>query len=108
MKLETIDLPITTGMPWLTPVVEAEIVDVAPHLANATFAVHRSRESMSQWQVSHVETGLRISPNYSTRAMAIKKAEIALRKRTQAEYDAATRTAHSLMPWMGGSLDWIA
>ncbi len=98
-----IDLPITTGLPWHTPIVEAELVNVAPHL-DATFAVHRDPYSKRRWQVSHVETGKRASPSYTTRAMAVKKAEIILRAKTQEQLVAAEEAALEESPWINGEL----
>jgi hypothetical protein len=61
------------------------IVDVAPHLPG-TYAVHRDVFKPNRWRVSHVETGAGVSDfTYSTRAMAIHKATIALRDKTEAD-----------------------
>ena len=59
-----IDLPIDWSggdhtQKW--KMVKAEIVDVAPHLANVmTFAVHRDKYFPAWWQVSNVETGFSV------------------------------------------------
>lgn len=53
-----IDLPIDWESTENWKIVKAEIVDVAPHLANImTFAVHRDPSLSMWWQVSNVETG---------------------------------------------------
>jgi hypothetical protein len=57
-----IDLPLwdRSVSAW-GPVVEAELVDVAPHLWG-TFAVHRDPlGDMFRWKVTHVETGSFVS-----------------------------------------------
>ena len=44
-----------------TTIVPAWIVDVAPHLAHvATFAVHNDQKFLDSWQISNIETGMRI------------------------------------------------
>lgn len=69
--------------------VEGYIVDVAPQLS-ATFAVHRCAWSPRRWRVSDVETGCRATEhNYSSRTMAVFKAEIALRDKTEADLQSA-------------------
>ena len=62
-----------TGAEW--KVVDAEIVDVAPHLAHlATFVVHEEpNEWMRKWAVSNVETGWNIARG-KTRIEAIRNA----------------------------------
>lgn len=53
--MTTITLPLSPGLHY-SDCVEAEIVNVAPHLAHiATFAVDNRGGHM--WVVSHVETG---------------------------------------------------
>jgi hypothetical protein len=54
-----IDLPIYSKIDRAFVVVKAEIVDVAPHLPSATFAVHKCpwRDEMQTWKVSNIETG---------------------------------------------------
>lgn len=52
-----IDIPLAWLPSDFAPCARAEIVDVAPHLANvATFAVHRHKSGRG-WRVSNVETG---------------------------------------------------
>ena len=44
-----------------TTIVPAWIVDVAPHLAHVeTFAVHSDPKFLDGWQISDIETGMRI------------------------------------------------
>jgi hypothetical protein len=63
--------------------VEGYVVNPAPHLS-ATFAVHRCPWRPNRWRVSDVETGSRATEHsYASRAMAIFKAEIALRDKTE-------------------------
>jgi len=58
------------------PIVEGEIIDIAPHLAHvATFIVHKAApEDWHDWKVSNVETGASVAIG-STRNQAIKNAE---------------------------------
>ena len=84
-------------------VVDAEIVDVAPHLAMiATFAVHKNPEPWyGQWTVTNVETGLRINFGKSKLGAVVKAREILLRKSVQQvvatlrKGNAMTRAAHA-------------
>lgn len=55
--------------------VEAEIVDVAPHLAMvATFAVHRLPWNARWWRISNVETGCCIPCASRSRSLTIASA----------------------------------
>lgn len=77
--------------------VTGEIVDVAPHLSG-TFAVHRCVFKPRLWKVSDVETGSSCSGyGYTTRAMAIHKARIALRDETE----------DTLQKAWGAMPDWV-
>mgnify|MGYP007100069586 CR=1 FL=1 len=56
-KRVIINLPLLWTLLYFTPCVKAEIVDVAPHLANvASFAVHRNEFGYG-WRVTNIETG---------------------------------------------------
>jgi hypothetical protein len=65
ISMTTIDLPLHSHFTGERgyKVVEAHIVDVAPHLAHvATFAVHRiGWEGNGEYRLSNVETGCAIS-----------------------------------------------
>ena len=70
-----IDLPIEHRL-WGLPrweVVPAEIVDVAPHFTELTFAVHKYKRPIPQWRVTNIETG-RYAGIGKTRASAIADA----------------------------------
>jgi hypothetical protein len=63
--------------------VEAEIVELAPHMAFATWAVHRSPLNPERWRVANIETGAFInSSDSATKAEALAKAREALSKRS--------------------------
>jgi hypothetical protein len=94
-----ITLPLVTGLPWLQPMVTAELVEVAPHIEGATFAVHRCHDR-GGWKVTHIETGFAGSAAYATKAMAVKKARIFYRDMTQATFDEAVAKAVTAAPWI--------
>lgn len=70
-----ITMPLQWAEAWLD--VEAELVDVAPHLASElTFAIHRNPEGSmrwGRWSISNVETGLHLYTGWS-RAKTIEGA----------------------------------
>lgn len=71
-------MKITVPIAWYkdpAPVVEGEILDIAPHLAMvATFIVHKAAlGDWRDWIVSNVETGASVASG-RTRARAIKEA----------------------------------
>ena len=71
-----IDLPINWNTLPCWRIVSAEIVEVAPHLANiASFAVHKNPDQTwrGEWEVSNIETGFRVCYGDS-REEAIKNA----------------------------------
>ena len=80
----TIDLPIYGGFSNFDyeHTIQAEIVDVAPHITVATFAVHRYPYSKYRlWTVSNIETGCGASNGqWGTRREAIKEARRILAK----------------------------
>lgn len=55
-------LPITGDSGYVIAVVPAEIVDIAPHITCATWAVHKTDDYWRRrgWVVSNIETGCRI------------------------------------------------
>lgn len=97
-----IDLPLVTGLPWHVPVVSAELVDVAPHINGATFAVHRCIESMhkGKWQVTHIETGFVGGPRCPTKERAVKMARKFYADMKQSTFDAAVAKALAAAPWI--------
>ncbi len=72
--------------------VEAELVDVAPHLAG-TFAVHRGavHPNKGLWLVTHLETGGQASPAKPTKALAIAYATKYLAEKTPRDFAIAVR-----------------
>lgn len=57
-----IDLPLADSLRSRYVVREAEIVDVAPHLAHvATFAVHTRMDVPWVWRVSNIESGASVA-----------------------------------------------
>lgn len=94
-----IKLPCNLVTGW--KVVEAEIVDIAPHLSGvATFAVHR-RPWDDLWQISEVETGCNLRPSliHRTKFEAVAVAESALKhispQKMRALHKKAIRTGPS-------------
>jgi hypothetical protein len=86
-----INLPLNCLGQWR--MVEAEIVDVAPHLA-ATFALHRGEVvGRGKWAISDVETGNSVSSFGDTKAKVIEQATKFLAKKTQQDADNAWRKA---------------
>jgi hypothetical protein len=86
-----IQLPLNCLEQW--KMVEAEIVDVAPHLA-ATFALHRGEVfGLGKWAVSDVETGNHVSCFGNTKAEVIEKATKLLANKTQQDTENAWRKA---------------
>lgn len=86
-----IDLPIALTPGW--DVVPADLVDVAPHLTEWTFAVHRDR-LRKEWAVSNIETGYAIGQSWAERrGDAIKKAAMFLAAITPADMDLQTAKA---------------
>lgn len=62
MKKCWIEMPICSGDYKFRISLVAEIVDVAPHITNATFALHPHPMWCSDvWRISNIETGLAIS-----------------------------------------------
>lgn len=68
--------------------VEAEIVDVAPHVA-WTFVVHRTPYFRGRWNVTNLETGRRIGNLCTKRLEAINAAQAILAERTAEVIDCA-------------------
>lgn len=63
----------------------ASIVDVAPHITVATWAVHRSPDDPQGWGVSNIETGYHIVVRARSRRAAINEARDRLDKKTDAD-----------------------
>lgn len=73
-----------------TDEVQAEIVDIAPHLAMVgTFAVHKHRTWDDCWSVSNVETGRSIhgrgAEHWGSRREAILECALILAEKTEAD-----------------------
>lgn len=89
-----IDLPLCGfgGKPFA--VVEAELLDIAPHLAGvATFAVHHSpTQGWMPWRVSNIETGFRIC-GADSRSAVIAGAREILAGKTEHDIAQAYRMA---------------
>ena len=88
MTMTTIDLPIAwkeTGR--RDRIVNARIVDVAPHLAHvATFAVHQRAWWPWGWVVSNVEAGASVRESGAlTEGIAIERAAAFLAGKSEAE-----------------------
>ena len=82
-----IKLPLSTTTGW--HVHDAEIVDIAPHLAGvATFAIHRQTPLIRHfplrrgYAISNVETGASINADGESRAECLSKAVKLCKKRT--------------------------
>ncbi len=92
----TLMLPLFIIGEGFAEVVDAEIVNVAPHLP-ATFAVHKYSHSFGLWQVSHVETGASIGqyPDrlQQSKSAAIRYAREYLKEKTAEQHDKAVRKA---------------
>lgn len=74
-----IDLPCSNRHhPNTWGVVKAEIVDIAPHITVATFAVHRGAFGDYGWTVSNIETGAQITCFHSTKEIATRAAKLLL------------------------------
>lgn len=93
-----IDLPLFDRDKKRWRVVEAEIVDVAPHLSG-TFAVHRCPWSADigskSWKVTNVETGTWITTDlYETRSRkgCIEAVRAILAWKSDEEYQRAARS----------------
>lgn len=88
-----ITLPIAIDRGYFTDV-QADIVDVAPHLIG-TFAVHRGGTigTRGMWVVTHVETGAAIHGIKHTKAQAIRWATNYLSGVTPHSLAAAVRAA---------------
>lgn len=84
-------IPLDTG---LFVEVDAELLpDLAPHLADvATFAVHLTPNRLDHWSVTNLETGLHITKD-SSKAMAIKRAQMLLSYQTHEKVERAYRNA---------------
>ena len=83
-----IDLPIIEYTGWR--VVQAELVDVAPHLP-ATFAVHETPwPEYRPWSVSNVETGALIT-RAESKQRAIDKAQEMLVEKSARQYNIAVQ-----------------
>lgn len=97
-----IDLPLDCGGWGRLKDVQAEIVDVAPHLASiATFAVHENPwEYLScKWRVSNVETGFCVGQAYAgTREDAIRKARKFLAGVSKQKMVGVTKRAARMRP----------
>jgi hypothetical protein len=82
-----IDLPICCWSSW--KIVRASIVDIAPHLTMATFAVHRSIKN-SDYVVSVIETGELVATG-NTRNIAEINARFRCKDKTNRHLAAAFR-----------------
>lgn len=94
-----IDLPLyQVGVGYLV-VVQAEIVNVAPHL-DADFAVHESAFDIGEWAVSEISTGARVpqSRPYYTKRQAIAGARKYLGSKSNDHLAAAFRIARKAAP----------
>lgn len=89
--METITLPLWDQICLHWRVVEAELVDVAPHLSGS-FAVHQCpwRDCSMDWKVSNVETGFVIAYGM-TRSDALDAARRRLAGKTEAQYQQRLR-----------------
>lgn len=79
-------MKITVPIDWYTepvPLVEGEILDIAPHLAHVgTFIVHRPAKGdwYHGWKVTHLESGFCAGQGKPTRKEAIDAATVSLSK----------------------------
>lgn len=95
-------LPLNTLYGWET--VDAEIVDVAPHLA-ATFALHRGEVvHRLRWAVSDVESGNSIADGV-TKELALSRARAKLADKTQRSIESAWRKASTVKTYAFGRGD---
>lgn len=92
-----INLPLyDNGTKSYDTVVNADIVDIAPHLASlATFAVHRSPwPEEPGWCVTNVETGSAVVTRCTSRTEAVEMARDRLAQKTPAETAAAVEAGY--------------
>jgi hypothetical protein len=82
------------SMPWgQYRGIEAEIIDIAPHITCATFAVHRPVNlpgKKSQFLVSNIETGTEVCRS-NTKKSAIALAHKKLSEKSNFDLDVAMR-----------------
>lgn len=83
---EMIDLPLAVMDKEEWHVVQATIVDVAPHITVATFAAHPSRHYPGLYAVSNIETGLSVSDGYLNLESAADAATRRLQHKTTADF----------------------
>lgn len=96
----TLDLPILGRDGTYVETFPSSIVhDIAPHLAHvATFAVHRSEYFDDRWQISHVETGMRIGLLWQQQTDAINNARTVLELHTPRAFAVYVRRAVKCNP----------
>lgn len=102
----TFILPINWLSGWKD--MDAEIVDVAPHLASvATFAIHRNDERtlrLGDWAISNVETGLHVHTGFGSRRDVINQAKLTLSKKSVRKCQIAYKDAIKMYSQLAAEL----